>query len=94
MTKFILLQFQVYRMEGGSRSDFGGHEPGWKYCTPFKGNRNDTICNYCGLVMKSGGITRLKFHLSHVNPHSNSKKCLNMPLEMKQQIKMPVTAKR
>ena len=38
-------------------------------------NKNETIYNYCGLMIKSGGITCLKFHLSHMDPHSNTKKC-------------------
>ena len=44
-------------------------------------------CNYCGLSIKSGGITRLKFHLSHTDPHSNTKKCPNVPSEVKQEMK-------
>ena len=32
---------------------------------------------------KSGGITHLKFHLSHTDPHSNTKKCPNVPPEVK-----------
>ena len=42
---------------------------------------------YHGLSIKSGGITRLKFHLSHTDPHSNAKKCPNVPLEVKQEMK-------
>ena len=38
-------------------------------------------------MIKSGGITRFKFYLSHKNPHSNSKKCHNMPLEVKKEMK-------
>ena len=38
-------------------------------------------------MKKSGGITRLKFHLSHTDPHSNTKKCLNVSLEVKQEMK-------
>ena len=29
----------------------------------------------------------LKFHLSQMDPHSNTKKCPNMPLEVKQEMK-------
>ena len=43
--------------------------------------------NYCGLSTKSGRITRLKFHLSHTDPHSNTKKCPNVPSEVKQEMK-------
>ena len=42
----------------------------------MKGNRNDTVCNYCVLVIRSDGITRFKFHLSHSDPYSNTKKLL------------------
>ena len=50
-----------------------------------EGNKNGTICNYYGLMIKSGGITRFKFHLSHTDPHSNTKKCPNMLPGMKQE---------
>ena len=73
----------VHRMASGS----GGRDPAWRYCTPLDGHRNGTICNYCGLSIKSGGITRLKFHLSHTDPHSNTKKCPNVPPEVKQEMK-------
>ena len=39
------------------------------------------------MVIKSGGITRFKFHLLHTNPHSNSKKCPNVPPEMKKEMR-------
>ena len=38
-------------------------------------------------MIKTGGITRLKFHLSHRDSHSNTKKCPNLPSEVKQEIK-------
>ena len=38
-------------------------------------------------MIKSGEITRLKFHLSHMDPHSNTKKCLNVSSKVKQEIK-------
>ena len=46
----------------------------------------EKICNYCGLSIKSGGITCLKFHLLHTDPHSNTKKCPNMSSEVKQEM--------
>ena len=58
-------------------------DPAWKYCTHIEGNKNGTICNFCDMVIKSGGITRFKFHLSRTDPDSNSKKCHNVPLEVK-----------
>ena len=39
------------------------------------------------LVIRSGGITRFKYHLSHSDPHSNTKKCPNVPPEVKQEMK-------
>ena len=50
-------------------------------------NRNGTVCNYCGLVIRSGEITHFKFHLSHSDPHSNTKKYPNVPLEVKQEMR-------
>ena len=53
----------------------------------MEGNRNGTVCNYCGLVIKSGGITHFKFHISHSDPHSNTKKkSPNVSLEVKQEM--------
>ena len=68
-------------------SGSGGRDPAWRYCAPLEGHKNGTICNYCDLSIKSGGITRLKFHLSHRNPHSNTKKCPNVSPEVKQEMK-------
>ena len=70
-----------------SESGIIGRDPCWKYCTPMKGDKNGTVCNYCGLAIKSGGITRFKFHLSHIDPNSNTKKYPNMPLKVKQEIR-------
>ena len=69
-----------------SRSNIGDRDPAWKYCTHMEGNINGTICNYCSLVI-NGGITRFKFHLSHLDLHSNTKKYPNVPLEVKQEMK-------
>ena len=74
-------------MDIGSGSNTGGHDPAWKYCTPIEGNRNDTMCNFCGMVIKSDRITQFKFHLSHTDPHSNSKKCPNVPPEVKKKMR-------
>ena len=69
----------VYRMTSGN----GGRDLAWRYCISLEGNKNETICNYCGLMIKSDGITRLKFHLSHTDLYSNTKKCQNESLEVK-----------
>ena len=39
------------------------------------------------MVIKSGGITRFKFHLSNKDPHSNRKKCPNVPPEVKKEMR-------
>ena len=70
-------------MASGSR----GRDSAWRYCAPLKGHKNGTICNCCGLSIKSSEITCLKFHLSHTDPHSNTKKCPNVPPEVKQEMK-------
>ena len=74
-------------MDSGSGSIVGGRYPVWKYCTPIKGDINGTICNFCGMVIKSGKITWFEFHLSHTNPHSNSKKCPNVSPEVKKEMR-------
>ena len=68
-------------------SGSGVRDPAWRYCAPLEGHKNGTMCNYCGLIIKSGGITCLKFHLSYTDPHSNTKKCPNVPPEVKQEMK-------
>ncbi|KAL6345769.1 hypothetical protein AAG906_017519 [Vitis piasezkii] len=78
--------------EGGSAVP--GRDPAWKYCLPIEGNRNGTICNFCGLVMKSGGITRFKSHLMHKDPHNNTKKCPRVPPEVKEEIRLLVHDKQ
>ena len=74
-------------MNSGSGSNTRGRDPACKYCTPIEGNINDIICNFYGMVIKSGGSTRFKFHLSHTYSHSNSKKCLNVPPEVKKEMR-------
>ena len=68
-------------------SGSGSRDLAWRYCAPLEGHKNGIICNYYGLSIKSGGITRLKFHLSHTDPHSNTKKCPNVQPEVKQEMK-------
>ena len=60
----------------------------------MEGNKNGTICNYYGLMIKSGGITRFKFHLSHTDRHSNTKKCPNVSPEVKQEMKKLLEQKK
>ena len=38
-------------------------------------------------MIKGSGITRFEFHLSHTDLHSNTKKCPNVPSEVKQEMK-------
>ena len=54
----------IYRMASGSGGNIVGRDPTWRYCTPVERNKNKTICNYCGLMIKNGGITRFKFQNS------------------------------
>ena len=42
---------------GGGGNGMFGRDLAWKYCSPVKGNQNGTIYNFCGLLMKSGGIS-------------------------------------
>ena len=44
-------------------------------------------------MIKSGGITRFKFHLSHSDPHSNTKKCPNVPPKVKQEMRQLLNQK-
>ena len=74
-------------MASGSGS-MSGRDPVWKYCSPVEVNRNEIIYHFCGLLMKSGGITRFKFHLTHNDPHNNTKKCLRVPPEVKEEIRL------
>ena len=69
-----------------SGSSATGQDPALKNCTPVERNKNDTICNYCGLLIKSECITRFKFHLLHTNPHSNTKKCPRVFSDIKEEI--------
>lgn len=32
-------------------------DPAWKHYSPMEGNKNWTICKYCGMLINSGGIT-------------------------------------
>ena len=76
--KFKIHVERMARSRNGSSSASGsgvvGRDPVWKYCTPMEMNKNETICNYCGLTIKIGGNIHFKFHLSHIDPHSNTKK--------------------
>ena len=74
--------------DGGGGSGTFGRDLVWKYsCSPLEGNRNETICNFCGLVMKSGGTSRFKYHLAHRDLNNNTKKFLLVPLEVKEEIR-------
>ena len=72
--------------EGGRNGTFG-RDLAWKYCSPLEGNRNGTICNFCELVMKSGDISRFKYHLAHRDPNNNTKKCISVPPKVKEEIR-------
>ena len=42
----------------------GARDIGWKHGRPLEGNKYGAICNYCGQVIRSGGVSRLKEHLA------------------------------
>ena len=69
---------------GGSGSGLPRRDPPWKHCSSVKENKNGTICNYCRLLMKSGGIIWFKFHLTHVDHYNNTKKCHKVSFEVKE----------
>ena len=54
--------------------------------THLDGNKIGTKCSLCKLVIQSGGITRFQFHLTHINPFKNVRKCPNIPSEVKTEI--------
>ena len=56
----------------------------WRSIPHTKGG---VICKYCGLVMRSGGITRLKHHLAGVDPGKNVKACDQVPPQVKEEIR-------
>ena len=85
----MLCMVQVEDNGSGSRGGMSGilgQDPIWKLYSLVEGNINETICNYCRLLMGSGGITRFKFHLVHTHLHNNTKKCPRVPFEVKEKI--------
>ncbi|KAM2525755.1 hypothetical protein TB1_023232 [Malus domestica] len=58
-------------------------DPAWEHGYLIDGNKYGTICKYCGRVMKSGGVTQLKYHLSGLDPAKNVQRCDNVPPEVK-----------
>ncbi|KAM1024280.1 hypothetical protein ACFX2C_037581 [Malus domestica] len=59
------------------------HDLAWEHGDPIDGNKHGTICKYCGRVMKSGRVTRLKYHLSGLDPAKHVQRCDNIPPEVK-----------
>lgn len=80
--------------ESAYRSGAMGQDLAWKYCTLMEGNRNDTVCNYYGLLIKSGGITWFKFHLSHIDLNSNTKMCLKSTSQSEIRVKRAFALKK
>ncbi|KAM1331064.1 hypothetical protein ACFX13_044378 [Malus domestica] len=58
-------------------------DPAWEHGDPIDRNKHGTICKYCGRVMKSGGVTRLKYHLSGLDLGNNVQRYDNVPPEVK-----------
>ena len=63
-----------------------GRDPAWEHALPNPDSKQGSICKYCGLVMKGGGVTRLKYHLAGVDPRHNVQRCNSVPPEVKQHI--------
>ncbi|XP_060675231.1 uncharacterized protein LOC132804569 [Ziziphus jujuba] len=63
---------------GGSK-----HDPTWEHGFPIEGNKSGTICKYYNRVMKSGQVTRLKYHCSGIDPSHNVQPCGQVPPEIK-----------
>ena len=64
--------------EGGS--DAARTDMAWQYCTAIDGDRKKTQCKFCGKKLMSGGITRLKQHLSGTS--TDVAKCPIVPVEI------------
>ncbi|ONI16523.1 hypothetical protein PRUPE_3G104200 [Prunus persica] len=64
----------------------GGLDVAWKYARLIEGNKHGTICTFCESTFKSGGITRLKYHLARFDPHKSVKKCKEVPLDIKKEV--------
>ena len=92
--RFAMASISGSRGGGRSRGGGGGGGNGmfswdvaWKYCSPVERNQNWTICNFCGLLMNSGGINQFKYHLVHGDPNINTKKYPIVPPEVKEEIR-------
>ena len=48
-------------MDSGSGSNTRGRDPARKYCILIEGNKNGTICKFCGMVIKVGELLGLNF---------------------------------
>ncbi|XP_049385773.1 uncharacterized protein LOC125849849 isoform X1 [Solanum stenotomum] len=59
----------------------------WQHATPVDGKKQRTVCNYCGFISSSGGITYLKTHLGGGDPTGSLKGCPNVPPEVKRVMK-------
>ncbi|XP_058091145.1 uncharacterized protein LOC131237418 [Magnolia sinica] len=70
-------------MSGGR----GGRQPdiGWTYGRPIPDNRFGSICNLCGHVLRSGGVTRLKEHLA--GGYRNVVDCPKCPQDVREQMR-------
>ncbi|CAL8161659.1 unnamed protein product [Prunus armeniaca] len=64
----------------------GGLDVEWKYARPIEGNKHGTICTFCESTFKSGGITRLKYHLAGFDPHKSVKKCKEVPPDINKEV--------
>ncbi|KAG8368770.1 hypothetical protein BUALT_Bualt15G0081300 [Buddleja alternifolia] len=62
-------------------------DQGWEQGQKLPGVKGGSICNYCGHIMRSGGVTRLKYHFSGTEIGKNVKVYSSVPPEVKEVMK-------
>ena len=68
-------------------------DPTWEHGFRMPELKNGSICKYCGHQMRSGGVTRLKMHLAHLDPSHNMKFCNNVPHQVKEEMRIVLHSK-
>ncbi|XP_058108113.1 uncharacterized protein LOC131251440 [Magnolia sinica] len=63
----------------------GARDIGWKHVRPVEGNKYGAICNYCGHVIRSGGVSRLKEHLA--GGYKNVKDCPSVTRPVREEMR-------
>ncbi|XP_058106353.1 uncharacterized protein LOC131249567 [Magnolia sinica] len=75
-------------MSSGSEKG-GARDIRWKHGRPVEGNKYGAICNYCGQVIRSGGVSRLKEHLA--GGYKNVKDCPSVTRPVREEMKAVLT---